>query len=158
MATLLVGFDSAWTGTNSGAIAGLVHRNDGIFVELGRPHNVQYSEARKLIRRWQSDAIPASTIIMLEQPTIVHNAVGQRPVENIVGSPVSLRYGGVQRANTSKAEMFGPDAPMWPFLREFGGPADPLKPTGLTWVFETYPVLAMIALEWTRLNSAGRTR
>lgn len=86
--------------------------------------------------------------MLLDQPTIVTNATGQRPVENLVGSPVSLRYGGMQPANTSRGEMFGNNAPVWPFLARFGGPADPLQPVAGTRVFETYPVLAMIALGW----------
>jgi predicted RNase H-like nuclease len=45
--------------------------------------------------------------------------------------------------------MFGRDAPVWGFLSQFGGAADPLKPTARTLVLETYPVLAMIALGWT---------
>jgi predicted RNase H-like nuclease len=149
MSTLLVGFDSAWTATNSGAIAGLVHRDNGTFLELGSPQSVDYPQAEAIILKWQTEIIPAVTVIMLDQPTIVNNAEGQRPVENIVGSPVGLRYGGVQPANASKEKMFGASAPVWPFLRRFGGPADPVKPAGSTWVFETYPVLAMIALEWT---------
>ena len=149
MNTLLVGFDSAWTATNSGAIAGLVHRDDGTFLELGTPQTVDYPQAESRILKWQADFAPTATVIMLDQPTIVNNAAGQRPVENIVGSPVSLRYGGVQPANTSKEEMFGAGAPVWPFLHRFGGPADPMRPAGTTWVFETYPVLAMIALGWT---------
>jgi len=44
--------------------------------------------------------------------------------------------------------MFGPDAPVWGFLSRFGGAADPLAPTGGVQVFETYPVLALIALGW----------
>lgn len=149
MNTLLVGFDSAWTATNSGAIAGLVHRDDGTFLELGTPQNVDYPQAEAQILRWQADFGPTATVIMLDQPTIVNNAAGQRPVENIVGSSVGLRYGGVQPANTSKEEMFGAGAPVWPFLQRFGGPADPMNPAGTTWVFETYPVLTMIALNWT---------
>lgn len=158
MNTLLVGFDSAWTATNSGAIAGLVHRDNGTFLELGTPQTVDYPQAEARILKWQADFAPTATVIMLDQPTIVYNTAGQRPVENIVGSPVSLRYGGVQPANTSKEEMFGAGAPVWPFLRRFGGPADPMKPAGTTWVFETYPVLAMIALEWTRpdVRATGR--
>lgn len=158
MTTLLVGFDSAWTPGNSGAMAGLVHRDDGSFLELDVPQIVDYPEAEALIVKWQAEIVPAVTVVMLDQPTIVNNTAGQRPVENIIGSPVSLRYGGVQPANTSKEEMFGADAPVWPFLRRFGGPADPLKPDGSTWVFETYPVLAMIALEWTRpdVRATGR--
>jgi predicted RNase H-like nuclease len=156
--TLLVGFDSAWTPTNSGAIAGLVHRDDGTFLELGTPQTVGYPQAESQILKWQADFAPTATVIMLDQPTIVNNAAGQRPVENIVASAVSLRYGGVQPANTSKEEMFGVGAPVWPFLRRFGGAADPMHPAGTTLVFETYPVLAMIALEWTRpdVRATGR--
>lgn len=149
MSTLLVGFDSAWTPTNSGASVGLIHRSNGTFIELGTPQPVGYPQAESQILKWQADFAPTATVIMLDQPTIVNNAAGQRPVENIVASSVSLRYGGVQPANTSKEEMFGVGAPVWPFLRRFGGPADPMNPAGTTWVFETYPVLAMIALEWT---------
>src|SRR5262245_23114609 len=158
LTTLLVGFDSAWSVTNSGAIAGLVHRDDGTFLELGSPQSVSYAQAEALILKWQADIAPTITVIMLDQPTIVNNAAGQRPVENIVGSPVSLRYGGVQPANTSKEEMFGTSAPIWSFIRRFGGPVDPVKPAGSTWVFETYPVLAMIALEWTQpdVRATGR--
>ncbi len=118
--TLLVGFDSAWTLTNSGAIAGLLHLDDGSFVELGQPQTVDYREAQEIILKWQSETSPTTTVIMLDQPTIVNNVAGQRPVENIVGSPVSLALaGGVQPANTSKDDMFGGDAPMWPFLQIF---------------------------------------
>lgn len=49
--------------------------------------------------------------------------------------------------------MFGQDAPVWRFLTRFGGPANPLGPLTGTSVFETYPVLAMIALGWTLRDS-----
>ena len=44
--------------------------------------------------------------------------------------------------------MFGEGAPLWAFLRRFGGGADPRSPITATSVFETYPVLTMIALGW----------
>ena len=158
MTTLLVGFDSAWTPTNSGAVVGVLHFDDGTFHGLGAPQIVDYREAEEVILEWQAKQAPMATIILLDQPTIVNNAAGQRPVENIVGSPVSLRYGGMQPANTARAEMFGKEAPLWPFLTRFGGPADPLEPIADTRVFETYPVLAMIALGWMLPDSraAGR--
>jgi predicted RNase H-like nuclease len=64
----------------------------------------------------------------------------------------------MQPANTSKEQMFGTEAPVWSFLNRFGGPTDPLALIGDTWVFETYPVLAIIALLWTLPDShaAGR--
>ena len=149
MTTLLVGFDSAWTPTNSGALLGVLQRDDGTFHELGPPLIVNYRQADSVILRWQAEQAPTTTIVLLDQPTIVKNAVGQRPVENIVGSAVSLRYGGMQPANTSREEMFGKEAPIWRFLTQFGGAANPLEPVAAdTRVIETYPVLAMIALLW----------
>lgn len=153
MTTLLVGFDSAWTPTNSGALVGVLRADDGTFLELGSPQVVNYRQAESTILDWQSQKKPEATIVLLDQPTIVKNASGQRPVENLVGSPVSRRYGGMQPANTAKKEMFGKDAPVWRFLTRFGGPADPLEPLTGTWVIETYPVLAMIALGWTLSDS-----
>ena len=116
MTTLLVGFDSAWTPTNSGAIAGVLRRDDGTFQDFGPPQCVDYPGAEAVILGWQAQTAPNETIVLLDQPTIVRNAGGQRPVENIVGASVSLRHGGMQPANTGKTEMFGPQAPMWPFL------------------------------------------
>jgi len=148
MTTLLVGFDSAWTSTKSGALVGVLRNNDGTIRELGLPQVVNYREAEGAIFEWQSQQNPEATIVLLDQPTIVTNASGQRPVENLIASPVSRRYGGVQPANTARKDMFGTDAPVWRFLAQFGGPADPLEPLKGTWVIETYPVLAMIALGW----------
>jgi predicted RNase H-like nuclease len=145
---LLVGFDSAWTSTNAGAIVAVLDLHDGSYRELGPPQIVDYRQAEDIILKWQSEFEPAATIVLLDQPTIVKNLAGQRPVENIVSSAVSLRYGGMQPANTSREEMFGTQAPMWPFLTRFGGPADPLEPAVNVRVFETYPVLAIISLLW----------
>jgi len=150
---LLVGFDSAWTPKNRGAIVGVVRKEDGALLELGHPQIANFTEAAAVITDWNTREHPATTIVLLDQPTIVMNAVGQRHVENIVASPVSLRYSGMQPANTSRSEMFGKDAPVWQFLNRFGGTADPLGPSVDTQVFETYPVLTMIALGWLQPDS-----
>jgi predicted RNase H-like nuclease len=151
--TLLVGFDCAWTASNSGGLVGVLQSDDGTFHELGEPQIVSYTQAEDVILNWQAKLAPTATSILLDQPTIVTNYEGQRPVENIVGSAVSLRRGGMQPANTSKREMFGTEAPIWPFLTRFGGPRNPLERVIGTQVFETYPVLAMIALDWTLPDS-----
>lgn len=156
--SLLVGFDSAWTSTNAGALVGALHFDDGTFHSLGAPRIVDYREAERVILKWQAEQLPTATIVLLDQPTIVKNTAGQRPVENIVASPVSLRYGGMQPANTARKKMFGEEAPLWPFLTRFGGPADPLGPIANTRVFETYPVLAIIALGWVLPDSRTRGR
>ena len=158
MSTLLVGFDSAWTPTNSGAIVGVLLLDDGAFQELGLPLAVDYREAERVLLAWQAKHAPESTIVLLDQPTIVKNAMGQRPVEHIVGSAVSLRYGGMQPASTAREEMFGIRAPVWSFLDRFGGPADPMGLRAGTQILETYPVLIIISLGWTLADPrpAGR--
>ena len=85
MTTLLVGFDSAWTPTNSGALVGVLQLDGGMFNELRPPRIVDYLEAEAVILAWQAEQVPTATIVLLDQPTIVKNAVGQRPVENLVG-------------------------------------------------------------------------
>lgn len=152
MSILVVGFDSAWTAKKSGALVCALLRADGEFEEPAPPRQATFPQASDVVKDLQSSCKPSTAIVMLDQPTIVQNSSGQRPVENIVGSPVSLRYGGVQPANTNKAEMFGPRAPIWPFLSMFGGAVNPLDPDGETQIFETYPVLALIALGWTLPN------
>lgn len=157
MSRLLIGFDSAWTPSNSGALVGVLCLGNGAYQELGLPQTVNYSQATARISQWQSEYKPKATVVMLDQPTIVKNPSGQRPVENLVGSPVSRRYGGVQPANTGRTEMFGQNAPVWSFLDKFGGPAHPLEHLKATWVIETYPVLSMIALGWTLPDSVRPT-
>lgn len=158
MPNLLVGFDSAWTPTNEGAVVAALRHADGTFEELGPPRSSSFPAAAEHVHTWQSQRQPTATLILLDQPTIVRNERGQRPVENLVGAPVSLRYGGVQPASTSRAEMFGPGAPLWPFLDRFGGASDPLAPNAATHVIETYPVLALTALGWLRPDSRPTER
>ena len=149
MSTLLVGFDSAWTSINAGAVVGVLRLDDGTYRELGPPAAASYADAERILLQWQADLRPSNTIVLLDQPTVVRNHSGQRPVENIVASPVSLRFGGVQPANTSRQGMFGADAPVWRFLSHFCGVPDPLIPGAGTRVFETYPALMLISLGWT---------
>ena len=60
MTILLVGFDSAWTPTNSGALVGVLQLDDGMFNELGPPQIVDYREAERVILKWQAEHVPTS--------------------------------------------------------------------------------------------------
>ena len=151
---LLVGFDSAWTEGKRGAIVGVLRARHGGLTDLGAPELARFPEAAERIRAWQAEHRPDRTIIMLDQPTIVPNSSGQRPVENLVCSPIIRRKSAVQPANTGRLGMFDASAPVWWFLEEFGGAADPRAPLGTTVVFETYPALALIARGW--LTEEGR--
>jgi len=149
MSTLVVGFDAAWTAAKAGAIVGVIRKADRTFQELGPPLLVNYPDATARVLDWQRTWSPDSTLVLLDQPTIVTNDTGQREVEHLVTSPIGRRLGGMQPANTSRTDMFGVTAPLWPFLTQFGGPANPLGTLTPTCVYETYPALAMIALGWT---------
>lgn len=157
MSVLLVGFDSAWTAGKRGALVAALQCEDGSLRDLGPPQLANFPEAEHAIRRWQHENSPSRTVILIDQPIVVANDRGQRPVESIVCSPVSLRRGGMQPANTARKEMFGPEAPVWPFLERFGGAADPNAATaGNVVVYETYPVLAIVALGWCLADPDSR--
>ena len=155
MKKLLIGFDSAWTRHKQGALAGAFVDANRRFQFAKMPVNVDFPQATAVITDLQKEHKPDQTVIFLDQPHIVANPSGARPVERIVTSIVSRRYGGMQTAATetpeSKSLMFGTQAPVWNFLNTFGGPANPY--TGLqkdVLIFETYPVLYLIANEWLR--------
>jgi predicted RNase H-like nuclease len=148
VSTLLIGFDSAWTATNQGAVVGVIRHDNGEFQPLGLPFVANFYAAEQAIIGWQATHAFEQTIILIDQPTIVRNAKGQRPVEHIVASLVSRRYGGMQPANTGRQGMFDEGAPIWPFLDRFGGPSDLLSCSRHTEIFETYPVLTIIAHDW----------
>lgn len=159
MSVLLVGFDSAWTRKKAGAIAGALLDEAGAIRELGAPRLVRFEEATSVIAGWQIEHRPSSTLVLIDQPTIVENQTGQRPVERIVCSVVSRRRGGMQPAYKGRVDMFGTDATIWAFLDAFGRGVDPFDLSQPTRIIETYPVLATIAFGWMLVDpdrSAGR--
>ena len=156
--TLLVGFDSAWTRHKRGAIVAVLREEDGTWQELGEPKSASFADATDNIERWRHMSAPTRTFILLDQPTIITNASGQRPVESIVSPAIGRRFGGVQPANTSRTEMFGPTAPIWAFLEAHGNITDPWHAGSDTYVLETYPVLALIALGWLLHDEHAKAR
>jgi predicted RNase H-like nuclease len=107
-----------------------------------------FDAALALIRQWQATA--KMCVVAIDQPTLVPNPSGCRPVERVVGAVVSYCGGGVQPANQSKADMFGPSAPLWRFKSELGGQEDPSvirrSSTGVH-LIEVFPALALATLE-----------
>ena len=147
--TLIVGFDSAWTAHKKGAIVGALLSDDGVCRELEPPQAASFSDAASIIDQWQAAAKPTRTIVMLDQPIVVSNESGQRPVENMISSSVGRRRGAVQPSSRARTDMFGPDAPIQEFLKRFEVAVAPEAPLGAACVIETYPVLALIAMNWT---------
>lgn len=149
MSVLLVGFDSAWTARNSGALVGATLDCDGRMRAIGPPLVANFAQAEEAISGWQEKHYPVRTLILIDQPTIVRNERSQRPVENIVSSAISLRYGGMQPAYTGRQGMFDREAPIWRFLGRFAGAADLNAPRARSLVIETYPALTILARDWT---------
>lgn len=152
MSTLIVGFDSAWSAKNKGALAGVIKRPDQSTIELcgGTPQVCDFRKATELLQQWTSEHEVTNILVMLDQPMVVNNPTGQRPVENLVSSSIGQRRGGVQPANQSRRQLFGSDAPVWNFLKQFPPALDPRSPQTGCAVIETYPVLSMIAWGWLR--------
>ncbi len=146
MSTLLVGFDSAWTTSNTGALVAVAITKDGARV-LTEPVVASFDEAADYIEGWRGGC--DRTLVMLDQPTIVRNDSGCRKWERIASAPVGKARGGVQPASRKRTAMFGDHAPVWAFLDRLRANLDPRSAAPLV-VVETYPVLTLLALGWTR--------
>ena len=92
---------------------------------------------------------PGPTLVAIDQPTIVPNATGMRPVDRVAASLVSWLGGGVQPANRGKIGMFDDAAPIWRFLAALNGIEDPegarTAEEGL-YYFEVFPALALASI------------
>ncbi len=148
MRTVLIGFDSAWTDNrrNPGAIAAAVFEG-ACSVTFREPGLVSFAQAGTFIEDVASGA--DRVLIALDQPTIVANATGSRPVEKVAASLISALGGGVQPANIGRVGLFDTSAPGWRFLRDVGARQDPdacrRGETG-RFLMEVFPALALPSL------------
>ena len=148
MAVNLVGFDSAWADNpgRPGAICA-VRLADGVPERFDVPRQADFAAARTFIgeRHRPGDL----TLVAIDQPTIVPNMNGARPVDRAVASLMSFSGGGIQPAYRSKATMFGDGAPIWRFLADLGFTDDPeaaCRATSGGFVMEAFPALAVLGL------------
>ncbi|MBU2571584.1 MAG: DUF429 domain-containing protein [Gammaproteobacteria bacterium] len=152
----IYGFDSAWTDNpkQPGSICALIGVDQNwVFHE---PRLARFDEALAFIH-----AHPAQKqIIALDQPTIVNNATGIRPVERVAGSIVNKLGGGVQPANRGRANMFDAAAPVWRFiesLQAFQNPFAARAEDHGRFLIEVFPALAIPSLVpniWQRGRAA----
>ncbi|PVE25788.1 hypothetical protein DC522_03170 [Microvirga sp. KLBC 81] len=169
MKEVLIGFDSAWTDNtkNPGAIAAYVVE-DGVPTEFHAPRLASFREAEELVKELTQNHTYA--LVVIDQPTIVPNVEGCRPVERVAMSLVNALGGGVQpaRRGGGGAGMFGDQAPIWRFLRNINGTQNPFEARTAAsgfYVMEVFPALALPALVpelWERgrgakYNPAART-
>lgn len=146
---IYIGFDSAWTDNPKipGAICA-VGIKDGSPVCFHAPRLASFNGALAFIQEVRStDGV---TLVALDQPTVVPNCTGMRPVERVAASLVSWLGGGVQPSNRGRLGMFCNASPIWPFLAELGAVEDPerarIAAEGL-FLMEVFPALALASLD-----------
>lgn len=149
MTTSVVGFDSAWTDNPKAPGAICVIRLDAQGARLHmEPRLASFSEAAALIHAERLDV--DKCVVALDQPTIVPNLSGSRPVDKVAGALISWIGGGVQPANRSKLGMFDDAAPIWQFKHALSVIEDPelarTAPSG-TFLLEVFPALALSSIE-----------
>lgn len=145
---VLIGFDSAWADNPKAPGALCIARfAKRTLVDWTEPTLVNFAQAEAMIRRELAD--DRFCLIALDQPTIVPNDTGCRPVERVAGSLISRLGGGVQPASQKKAEFFGPDAPVSRFVRSLrpneAPPTVADTANGLHMI-EVFPALSLPAL------------
>ena len=142
-----VGFDSAWADNPraKGAICAL-HRDADVLHGFHEPHLVGFDEAAGRVTDWARDR---TVLVAIDQPTIVPNLTGARPVDRVAASLIGWLGGGVQPAFRGKTTMFGDHAPIWRFLDRIGAGHDPETARTATegcHVLEVFPALALPSL------------
>ncbi|MDE2869599.1 MAG: DUF429 domain-containing protein [Chloroflexota bacterium] len=171
-----VGFDSAWAGKAPGGIASATFSQDRL-VHTRLPEPASFDHAAAIIEELKSTH--HYVLVAIDQPTIVPNQTGSRPVDRVAASLISRLGGGVQPANQgktrsgrtmpSKVRMFGPEAPIWRFLRRLDAVQNPPQSRSAVngrHAIEVFPALALPALEpailerkrAARYNPANRRR
>lgn len=146
---ICIGFDSAWADNPKapGAICAVGLEN-GHAVRFHAPRLASFDQALAFIREHRSDS--GVTLVALDQPTLVPNQTGMRPVERAAASLISWLGGGVQPSSRARRGMFCDDAPVWWFLRALGAEENPEQArvaTGGLHLMEVFPAIALPSLE-----------
>jgi predicted RNase H-like nuclease len=141
----IIGFDSAWTG-KKGAICALL-LGAGDEVDFSRPVLADFDEALTYVQ--VRTELHDFCLVAVDQPTLVPNQTGCRPVDRVAASLVSYIGGGVQPANRNKALLFGDAAPFWSFKKSLCArecPEESRSSDSGLFLIEVFPALALPAL------------
>lgn len=141
----IIGFDSAWSSKPNakGGICAIQIKGQEKKLILD-PENAGFERASEIIENIHRSS--NRTIVMIDQPTIVPNEAGMRPVEKLAGAVVSFIGGGVQPSNKGKADMFGDNAAIWRFQSRHPFNLDPenvLNDRVDLSLIEVFPALAL---------------
>jgi predicted RNase H-like nuclease len=145
--TCIIGFDSAWTDQAKapGAVCAVEIDGNGVR-RFDPPFLARFDEAADFIEQKKSQF--DKCFVCIDQPTIVPNLSGGRPVERVAASIISFVGGGVQPASRARTSMFGDDAPIWRFKKRLAASDDALSGVSATsglFIAEVFPALALIS-------------
>lgn len=141
MRSAYIGFDSAWSGKAPGGLCYAILDSDSL-CDCATPVLATFDDAKGLIEQCREDT--DYTLVAIDQPTMVPNHTGMRPVEKVAGSVQP----GVQPANLNSS-MFNRSAPIWAFLDDLNPKEEPLEAQQATkglHLIEVFPGLALRGL------------
>ena len=151
----IIGFDSAWSGINKGGICA-VKIQDKTLVEFIEPELVSYQEALAFIQKHMSPR--GLNLVAIDQPTVVANMEGGRPVDYLIKPILSHLGGGLILANCNSS-FFDKRAPIWKFLSTLEALEFTQKPeesrnskTG-NYVIEVFPALSLLSFDGAQKRS-----
>jgi predicted RNase H-like nuclease len=152
---IYIGFDSAWMDNPKapGAICA-VGTQDGRPVRFYAPQLASFDQALYFIPKTHSE--DDITLVALDQPTVVPNLSGMRPVDRVAASLAGWLGGGVQPANRGRRGIFCDNAPVWRFLSALEAKENPEMARTATrglFVMEVFPALALASMD---VNFFGR--
>ena len=153
MKEAFVGFDSAWAGNRVGAISYAVFREADL-EKVFLPRVADFADAARIIEVLQGEC--DHVLVAVDQPIIVNNQAGSRPVDRVAGSLMNRLHRGTQPANRNKDTMFGDNASIWRFINRINPPGMTCRAlidfeaarmaTEGTHLIEVYPALALPAM------------
>ena len=165
MKEAFVGFDSAWAGKTAGAISYAVFRETNL-EKVSLPRVADFADAAGIIVDLQGEC--DDVLVAIDQPIIVNNQAGSRPVDRVADSLMTRIHSGTPSANRNKDTMFGDNAPIWRFINRIRPPGMTYRvlkdfeaarmATGETHLIEVYPALSLPAMNPTFMGRKSAAR
>jgi predicted RNase H-like nuclease len=148
MQAIFTGFDSAWSAVNSGAICDLLLEG-GALQLAAEPVIASWDWA---LARAREDTKVDLHVWAVDQPIVVSNEEGSRPVERCLASALMADFGCGARPANLGMPFWAEGAPVWNFIRalqERGYQHNPMAIPGAgsgRFYFECYPHPAILGL------------
>src|ERR1017187_8925808 len=149
MEAVYTGFDSAWGGVKRGAICNLALLDDGSLWLAGDPVGVDWDQALIHAKQEMSAAL---RVWAIDQPLVVPNQEGCRPVERDLAKALMADFGCGAHSSNLGMTAWATDAPIWSLERAledngyFHSPMAIPEAAGGRFYFECYPHPALLGL------------